>query len=222
MEVQLSVVSRSVVIVEDELFIRSMLADGLRARGFQVETASSVIEARKIINRLEPDAVLLDIDLGYGANGLDLGESLLLQFPEIAVVYLTVLADPRLSSGTARKANPRAAYLNKRSIASIDSVEQALDAVLRDANLENFRDDRKRSESISELTNSQIEVLRMIATGLTNQQIADARGKSLSATETLITRAFHALGINPSSSENARVIATREFLKNGGMPATNE
>jgi DNA-binding NarL/FixJ family response regulator len=208
---------RVVVVVEDELFIQSMLADGLKKNGFKVETASNVLEARRVIDRVQPDAVLLDIDLGAGANGLDLGESLLAQSPDIAVVYLTVLSDPRLSSGKARQANPRAAYLNKRSITSIELVIEALEAVLHDADVSQFRDDKNQTNAISKLSNSQLETLRLVARGFTNQQIADARKRSLSATEALISRTFESLGINPDENSNARIIATKAFLDGGGM-----
>lgn len=212
---------RSIVIVEDEIFIQSMLAEGLTANGFKVATASNVAEARKVIKAQEPDAVLLDIDLGSGANGLDLGESLLAQSPDIAVVYLTVLSDPRLASGKSRKASPRAAYLNKRSISSIASVIDALEAVLRDADVSQFRDDQKTTNSVSNLSDSQLDVLRLISQGLTNLQIAAARGKSLSATEALISRTFDSLNLNHGDNANARIKAVCAFLENGGM-AVNE
>ncbi len=213
---------RVVVIVEDELFIQSMLAEGLRSSGFKVETASTVAEARKVIARIEPDAVLLDIDLGAGPNGLDLGESLLAQSPDIAVVYLTVLADPRLAGGKSRQVSPRAAYLNKRSITSIESVLRALEAVLHDADVSEFRNDKTDAGITSKLSNAQLDALKLISMGLTNQQIADARAKSLSATEALISRTFESLGIDASAGANARIIAVRSFLASGGMSNVDE
>lgn len=213
----MSTYDRVVVIVEDEVFIQSMLADGLKQKGFKVFTATSAAEARKVIKVAEPDAVILDIDLGDGPNGLDLGEALMAQSPDIAVVYLTMLADPRLASGKSRKVSPRAAYLNKRSIESIEVVVEALEAVLRDSDVSNFRDDKASIAAISKLSDTQLDALKLIAQGFTNQQIADARGKSLSSTEALISRTFDALEIDQLGSSNARIIAVRAFLESGGM-----
>jgi DNA-binding NarL/FixJ family response regulator len=208
---------RTIVVVEDELFIQSLVANGLRSRGFKVETASTAAEARKVISKVNPDAVLLDIDLGQGANGLDVGEALLAQSPDIAVVYLTVLSDPRLAGGSVRKINPRAAYLNKKHVASVDAVVQALEAVLHETNVASFRDDQSHQSATSKLSNTQLEVLGLITQGLTNQQIAEKRGKSRSATEALISRTFEALGISAEESLNARVVAARAYLEDGGM-----
>ena len=59
---------------------------------------------------------------------------------------------------------------------------------------------------------SQIQVLRLIADGKTNAQIAGIRDRSLGATESLITRTLSALGISQAGDLNARVVAAREFI----------
>jgi DNA-binding LytR/AlgR family response regulator len=49
------------------------------------------------LRRIDPDAVVLDIELGGGANGLDLGAEMMEKSPGIGVVFLTELAHPRIS-----------------------------------------------------------------------------------------------------------------------------
>jgi len=53
--------------------------------------------------------------------------------------------------------------------------------------------------------------LRMIADGLSNTSIAEARGITLRAAEALIQRTFVALGVNGDSSINPRVVAVRKW-----------
>jgi len=50
----------SILIVEDEADLREMLADSLEQSGYAIYTAGSVSEARKLLERHQPDLVLLD------------------------------------------------------------------------------------------------------------------------------------------------------------------
>lgn len=53
------------------------------------------------------------------------------------------------------------------------------------------------------------KVRSMIADGLSNASIAEARGITLRAAEALIQRTFAALGVNGDPSVNPRVVAVR-------------
>jgi DNA-binding NarL/FixJ family response regulator len=57
----------------------------------------------------------------------------------------------------------------------------------------------------------------LVSEGKTNQQIADLRQRSLSATEGTITRAFTAIGIDTSADVNSRVLAATTFLVQSGL-----
>ena len=105
---------RNVVVVEDEPFLRSLIENLLTGAGFEVASAGTAAEARKLFNKSAPDAAIFDIDLGPGPTGLEMGEALLNQYPGTAVVYLTMLSDPRVINPKSGLVNPRAAYLNKR------------------------------------------------------------------------------------------------------------
>lgn len=57
--------SRSVLVVEDELFIALEIKTALRSAGFQVlGPASSVDHALELLRDTKPDAAVLDVDLG--------------------------------------------------------------------------------------------------------------------------------------------------------------
>jgi DNA-binding NarL/FixJ family response regulator len=97
-------------------------------------------------------------------------------------------------------------------------LNQAIEAALRDKVGEEFRDDLKPSHSLVNVSRTQFEVLRMIAKGYSNQQIAQERGTTLRAVENLVNRAVAAAGIDVESKTSARVIAVREFVKAAGLP----
>ena len=62
-----------IVLIEDDDFTRSMIAGALQIQGLDiVGEASSVAPAMRMIEQLNPDAVVIDLDLGNGPNGIDL------------------------------------------------------------------------------------------------------------------------------------------------------
>jgi DNA-binding NtrC family response regulator len=63
---------RTVLIVEDEVLIRMMLADVLDDTGYRVIEAGNVLEAVAALGRYDIDTVITDIDMPGGLNGLDL------------------------------------------------------------------------------------------------------------------------------------------------------
>jgi DNA-binding NarL/FixJ family response regulator len=73
----------------------------------------------------------------------------------------------------------------------------------------NFNGSDSAGEEKITITSGQAEILRMIADGLSNAAIAEARGITLRAAEALIQRTFAALGVNGDSNINPRVAAVR-------------
>jgi len=63
----------SVLVVDDERAIRSLLVDGLSRAGFSVSAACDAQEALEVLEEHPPDAVLLDIMLP-GTSGLELAQ----------------------------------------------------------------------------------------------------------------------------------------------------
>ena len=61
----------SVVLVDDDLSVRRLLAEALRLEGFDVETSSNAQEGWDLIDRTEPDVAVLDVMMP-GGDGLGL------------------------------------------------------------------------------------------------------------------------------------------------------
>ncbi len=209
---------RSVLVVEDEPFVRGLVADKLKGNGFKVEVASTAAEARKIAANTDIDIVVMDIDLGPGPSGLDLGIALHKMHPELALVFLTHVPEPRIFGIDVKSVPKNAAYLLKERLADPNVLNDAIEAALRDRVGPEFRDDLKPSHPLVNVSKTQLDVLRMIAKGMSNQQIAEERGTTLRAVENLVNRAIAAAGIDAKSKTSARVIAVREFIRVAGLP----
>lgn len=206
-------IQRSVLVVEDEPLIRNLVATQLRAEGFEVITAENAVDARKKADAHDPDVALLDIELGNGPTGFDLSAILRKQDPGIAIVFLTHLPEPRLI-GLDNKIVPKnAAYLVKDKISDPGILTEAIEAALRDRVGEHLRDDKHSESKFSLISRSQIQVLQLMAAGLSNQQIADQRGTTIRAVENLIKRALEAAGIDDGQGLHTRVSASREYLR---------
>ncbi len=68
-----------ILLMEDEAAIRSALTRGLTARGHQVEAVAGLADARALLTRFSPEALVSDLKLPDGV-GLDLAEELKVPF----------------------------------------------------------------------------------------------------------------------------------------------
>ena len=211
---QTSALTRSVVVVEDDHFMRSLIAETLEGAGFQVQTAANASDAKRAVRILDPDAVVIDINLGDGPDGFDLAQSIRKTSSEIAVVFLTAQPDPRFSGKSPSAVVKNAVYLNKNLLTSTNTLLDALEAALVERDTDKYRHDQLTDRPLGQLSNTQVQVLRLIAEGLTNQQIADARKRATAATESVITRTLEALGIAKDAELNVRVAAAVKFVSN--------
>ena len=209
--------NRKVLVVEDDALVRALIKTNLESSGFVIATADSAASARKVANDFDPDVALLDIELGDGPTGIDLALILRKTQPEIALVFLTHIPEPRLVGIDNRKIPKNAAYLAKDRITDPKMLSEAIDAALRGRISREFRDD-KRDYPLANLSRSQLSVLQMVALGMSNTEIAQERDTTVRAVENLVKRSFIAAGIDPGAGGNPRVIAAREFIKFAGLP----
>ena len=192
--------------------LRDLLARTLESLGFTVTTAANAADAKRAVKSADPDAMLVDIELGPGPTGLDLAEVISRQRPDIGVVFLTNLPDPRFTGKDSKKVSKNQAYIRKTAINSGSELIDAIEAVLKDAVTKEYRHDLASNRPLAELSQRQLDTLKLVAEGKTNQQIATLRGTSVRAVEAMITRIFQALNLDPQSS-NQRVEAVALYHK---------
>ena len=196
-----------VLLVEDEDFTRTMVSEMLSASGIDVLPVASVAEALKSMDEFDPHVVLTDLDLGHGPDGADLLTKVAEDRPWTGMVIMTAHASPELAINDVSRIPEQAGYIVKSELNSIHSLISIIqESIIMPGNFNGS--DNLGDEKVT-ITSSQAEILRMIADGLSNTAIAEARGITLRAAEALIQRTFAALGVNGDSSINARVAAVR-------------
>jgi DNA-binding NarL/FixJ family response regulator len=154
-----------------------MVIEGLRTMLLQiqdVEVTGHAMNAASCLGyfvRNEADIVLLDINLP-DQSGIDVCRQLLQRKPELKIIALT--NHEQLTYLTGMKDAGAKGYLLKN--ASFDRIQSALEAVMDGHESwlgnENIKDTFSHQNELL-LTRREIEVLRLIAQGMTNPEIAD-------------------------------------------------
>lgn len=209
---------RRVILVEDEAMSRTLLTDVLAAAGFDVEACGSTKEALRAFKAVDPDALVTDIDLGHGPSGLDLVVAMAKMAPYLGVV---ILSNYSITPDYRHEALGRAAYLRKQDLSESSVLVNALEGVLRDQETRETPTSAKGTR-ISALTGAQVQVLRMIAEGLSNEEIARRRATSVKSVEHMITRIIAALDLSADPAVNTRVAAARVYIEEAGLPTAGE
>ena len=83
----------TILTVDDEKPVRTLIKKVLERRGFTCITASCVAEARALLEQKDPELILLDIRMP-GESGLDLLRHLRENGSDAAVIMVTVIDDP--------------------------------------------------------------------------------------------------------------------------------
>jgi len=80
----------TVLVVDDEPIIRMLYTAEFRRMGLQAEATDGISEdPMGVIERTDPDLVVLDIRLGEGACGLDVLQKIRSTYPHLPVVLCT-------------------------------------------------------------------------------------------------------------------------------------
>ena len=192
-----------VLIVEDDTLTRTLLEQSCVSVGFECCSVATALDAREAWTRTRFDVGLLDLDLGPGPTGIDLARAFHAEQPDIRLIILTAYTDIRLI-GNLPQVPPDVTIATKQSVESID--------VLRDL-LRGSAATQSPGHESSELTAGQVELLRLVAEGQSNAQIARALWLSQPGVEKALARLAQRLGIADTNDRNRRVLLVREYYR---------
>lgn len=86
----------TVMIVDDEPGVRSILSRFFKSRGFQTQTAGSGHEALSALKTCRPDYLLLDIRMP-DMSGLDVLKEVKVRYPDMVVCMITAMDDVEMA-----------------------------------------------------------------------------------------------------------------------------
>lgn len=203
------------VVVEDDAFTRTMLVSTLSQAGLSVVLdTGSAAEAVQLAPNLRPAVAILDLHLGIGPTGIDVAHALRRSDPNIGIVFLTSYSDPRLLDANLPPMPGNAQYLTKESV---NQLEVLLLSIRNSMYQKTAQTKFKTNSSMNVLTDVQIEVLRLLAEGLSNSEIARRRVVTEKSIEVTISRIAKSLNLAKDATQNQRVHMAKAYFVALGM-----
>ncbi len=208
-----------ILIVEDEGLFRDMLKISLSSiPGMEVVGAVSDGDAAiEAANRLLPDVVLMDIELGSDPNGVSAGKTIKREHGDMGMVVLSGHREREYLNLVAKDEYMGWSYLLKQTVTDANSLVRAIEGaasglVVMDPSVVNSM--RPRSGSLTgRLTPRQQEVLAMMAQGYNNASIADKLVLGTKSVENYINAIYQELSLNHDGTLHPRVQAVLSYIR---------
>jgi DNA-binding NarL/FixJ family response regulator len=200
-----------VLVVEDDGFTRMLLCSQLRELGHDVVAdAATCADGIASTRVTRPDVVIADLDLGSGPTGIDLAYAIWKFVPSTGVLLLSTYVDVRLI-GDYRPLPPGTIFMVKRSLSDASTLESAI-AMSLDRTSPIVFEQLKRSGNVARLRDGQVEIMRLVASGYTNAEIARKRHLEEASVGKAISRLVGQLNLAVTSERNPRVLITQAYF----------
>lgn len=210
-----------VIVADDHYLLREGLR-GLLADGGEVEVCAAVGSAPALIDavdRLAPDAVVTDIRMPDGIEGIHAAHTIRARHPDIGVLVLSQYADGAYADALLADGTDGIAYLLKDRVGDVAELMRALREVCAgrtalDTRIVDALIARRRGAPgvLDALSDREREVLHEMARGLANAGIARTLMLSESAVEKHISSIFAKLGHRVAPDTHRRVAAVLAYL----------
>lgn len=197
----------------------SLLADVLAGHGFSVHTAPDVSAARREIDTFDPDMLLLDVSLGDGPTGIHLAHAVHISRPDIAMLVFTRHTDIASATNEGLDLPPGVGFLRKHLVNDEAYLIEAMEKVLREQG-DQVTTESRSTDVFAHLGATGSRVLRLLAEGYDNDEIARRCDVSRKTVERWIEQLYRDLAIDTKGSLNPRVAAARRFYLSVGVPGT--
>lgn len=218
-----------VAIADDHYLVREGVQRALEDADVDIEVVAAVSTAAElldVVERLAPDAVVTDIRMPDGTEGIEAAQAIRRQHPDVGVVVLSQYVDGQYALALFSQGTEGLAYLLKERIGEVDPLADALVAVADGRSaidpevLEALVAQRSRAATspLRELTDRERQVLQAMAEGCTNATIAERLHLSESSVEKYSSSIFSKLGLSGDVDVHRRVAAVVAFLRDPASP----
>jgi DNA-binding NarL/FixJ family response regulator len=156
---------------------------------------------------------ILDMDLGEGPTGIDLAHRLRAVLPTMGIVVLSTYEEPRLMGYNQPPLPAGSIYLVKRTVVDSAVLERALQMAVDPNVRDGMTTQGSATHAASNLSDLQIEMMRMVAAGYSNAEIARRRSLTVPSVEKAIARLIKQLGLQASPAQNQRVMIAQVYYQ---------
>lgn len=217
------------VVVDDEDLFRDLVASSLgQAAGLEVVGRfGSAEEAKQGVPALAPRLALLDLDLGEGEDGVQLGLHLQRELPDLKVVLLSSVASDSYAACLQQEETACWSLLHKKSLGDLDALVSGLKAVA--SGLQVIEPALSRPRPLGQsfgkaqgldsglgLSDREQAMLRLLSEGASNQALATHFCLSEKTIEGLLAQLYRRLNIRTNDPlVHSRVRASWCFHQQG-------
>ena len=203
----------SILLVEDDEFLASVVATVLRTSGFEVTVQYSVSQAIEDLSNSQPNLVITDLNFGEGPNGLNLIAHIENEFPWIQVIILSAHQSMELATGRSWNNTPNLRHIVK---SHTDSLQQILEAIEECFSSEPqvLTNNQEHEGEVIYITSKQAKTLHLVGQGDSNASIAKKHETTSRAVELMLARLYKTLGLSDNDLIDPRIVAVQR-LKSG-------
>ncbi len=218
-----------VLIADDHKLFRQGLISLMKTRPDLVEVvgeAETGAQAVKMAEKLQPDVVLMDIYMPEG-SGLEAARRIREKTQEVEIVMLTSSEeDEHLAEAVGIGV---AGYLLKNLdreelfelIGGIESGEAAITRTMAAKLLKTTARQRTTTQEGEELTDREIDVLKLVAQGASNSEVAEQLGVTINTVKTHLKHIYGKLQIDNRTQAATYAIKTGLVSSLGGKNPEN-
>lgn len=211
-----------VALADDAAVLREGLARVLAEAG--VEIAAQVGRADALLGAVEelrPDVAVVDIRMPptWTTEGIRVAEEIRRRFPQVGVLLLSQYVEAEYALRLLEHDGGRIGYLLKERVLDVADLVAALDRIAAgetvvDSALVSRLLGRTRADGpLDQLTPRELEVLGLMAEGLTDRGIAERLYVTTNTVETHIRHIIGKLDLRATPSDNRRVRAVLAYLR---------
>jgi len=216
-----------VLVINDDEFELASLSAALRLHTINViGEAKNLAVAENLFRSLQPEVLVIDIQFD-GQEAITLLKKLRKLNPSLGIVLTTACPDLRLLGISIKEVPAGTQLILKKSISSLEFIAETIRTAVEIAESKKpvlWVDSHGSLHEnafvtvLSTMTDTQIETLRLVATGLSNAEIGRVRFVSEKSVEQIVARIAGHFTIAPDRTRNLRVLIAGQYYKWIGAP----
>ncbi len=216
-----------VLVINDDAFELATLSAALRLHTINVVgEANNLAVAENLFRSLQPEVLIIDIQFD-GQEAISLVKKLRKLNPTLGIVITTACPDIRLLGITAKDLPIGSVLILKKSISNLEIIATSIRGAMEVAESKSpaawvdshgSPHENPFASVLSSMTDTQVETLRLVATGLSNAEIGRVRFVSEKSVEQIVARIAGHFAITPDRTRNLRVLIAGHYYKWIGAP----
>ena len=216
-----------VLVINDDAFELATLSAALRLHTINViGEANNLAVAENLFRSLQPEVLVIDIQFD-GQEAITLVKKLRKLNPALGIVFTTACPDLRLLGIASKDVPLGSQMILKKSISNLEVIATSIRNSISIAETKSpvawvdghgSPHENAFASVLGAMTDTQIETLRLVATGLSNAEIGRVRFVSEKSVEQIVARIAGHFAIAPDRTRNLRVLIAGHYYKWIGAP----